>query len=85
VSIDTDPERARTHAQRQGWNHLDQHWSGEKAGVGFDAPATRALVVNGVPEAVLIGADGRVLWRGHPMAKAEGRTLEARINEALKK
>jgi RNA polymerase sigma factor (sigma-70 family) len=85
VSIDDGLDRARSHAQRRGWNQVDHHWTGGKTGTGWDAPAARAFGVNGVPEAVLIGSDGRILWRGHPMATEGGRSLEARINEALKK
>jgi len=70
---------------RQKWNHLDQHWADEKTGVEFAAPVARAFGVSGVPEAVLIGAGGRILWRGHPSGKAGGRSFESRINDALKK
>jgi RNA polymerase sigma factor (sigma-70 family) len=85
VSIDDEPARVRTHALRRGWNQLDHHWTGEKKAVGWDAPAARAFVVHGVPETILIGSDGRILWRCHPMATEGGRSLEARINEALTK
>lgn len=85
VSIDIDPARARSHALRAGWTNLNQHWTGEKKSVGWDSPAARAFVVNGVPEAVLIGPDGRIIWRGHPLGKAEASSLESRINDALKK
>jgi hypothetical protein len=71
--------------QRLGWTRLDHHWTGGKAGVGFDAPAARAFVVNGVPEAVLIGPDGRILWRAPPLGWGGAGSLESRINEALKK
>jgi len=56
-----------------------------KADVEFDAPAARAFVVNGVPEAVLIGPDGHILWRGHPQGEAGSGSLESRINDSLKK
>ncbi len=85
VSIDDEPGRPRSHVQRLGWGRLDHHWTGGKAGVGFDAPAARAFLVNGVPEAVLIGPDGRILWRGHPLGRGGASSLESRINEALKK
>jgi hypothetical protein len=85
VSIDDGPDRLRPHARRRGWNHLDQHWTGDKKDVGFEARAARAFGVNGVPEAVLIGRDGRILWRGHPLESAGERSLESRISEALKK
>jgi thiol-disulfide isomerase/thioredoxin len=85
VSIDAEQGLVRPHALRRGWTHLEHFWTGEKTGVEFDSPAARAFVVNGVPEAILIGADGRILWRGHPVEKAGTQCLESRINEALKK
>jgi hypothetical protein len=48
------------------------------------AGAVKAFVISGVPTAVLIGRDGRILWRGHPMEKSEGAELTQRIDEALK-
>jgi hypothetical protein len=85
VSIDDNSARVRPHALRRGWTDLDQHWAGKEKSVGFDSPAARAFVVNGVPEAVLIGPDGRILWRGHPTPGAGEPGLASRINEALHK
>jgi hypothetical protein len=51
----------------------------------FDAPAARAFVVWGVPHALLIGPDGRILWRGHPLNNAGGQNLQSRIEAELKK
>ena len=64
VSIDTEPARVRPHAARQGWSQIDLYWTGDRSAHDFEAPAARAFGVNGVPEAILIGANGRLLWRG---------------------
>ncbi len=81
VSIDATPEQARRHTLRRGWDRLDHHWTGAGADLEFDAPVARAFGVSGVPEAVLIGPDGRILWRGHPMAGEP--ELAARIEAVL--
>ena len=45
--------------------------------------AYAAFVVSGVPEAILIGRDGRILWRGHPADNSAGQDLRSRIETAL--
>ncbi len=84
VGLDAESARVRSHVQQRGWTGLDHFWSGGEGGGDFEAPAARAFVVSGVPEAVLIGPDGRVLWRGHPLDKSGGQDLKARIEGALK-
>jgi thiol-disulfide isomerase/thioredoxin len=85
VSIDATADRVRMHVQRRGWSRLDHFWTADRTEVGFDATAARAFGVFGVPEAILIGPDGRILWRGHPMSKSGGQDLEARIQSELRK
>lgn len=85
VSIDATVERVQRHVRRRGWDRLDHFWTGDKTGDGWDAPAARAFVVFGVPQAILIGADGRILWRGHPLAKSGGQDLRSRIESELMK
>jgi beta-lactamase regulating signal transducer with metallopeptidase domain/thiol-disulfide isomerase/thioredoxin len=84
VSIDSEQGRVKSHVQQRGWNGLEHYWSGGSNGGDFEAPAARAFVVNGVPEAVIIGRDGRLLWRGHPLDKSDGKDLKSRIEDALK-
>ena len=84
VSIDSGPARVRSHVQQRGWTDLEHLWSGSKNGDDFSAPAARAFAVNGVPEAVLIGRDGRIIWRGHPRDQTDGVDLKARVEQALK-
>jgi thiol-disulfide isomerase/thioredoxin len=85
VSIDAAVTRVRPHALRRGWSSLEQYGAGQGTEAGFDAPAARAFGVFGVPEAILIGPDGRILWRGHPLDKSGGKDLQSRIEDALKK
>lgn len=84
VSIDSEPARVKSHVQQRGWTGLEHFWSGGSSDSDFEAPAARAFVVSGVPEAVLISPAGRILWRGHPMDKSDGSDLESRIEGALK-
>jgi RNA polymerase sigma factor (sigma-70 family) len=85
VSIDASLERVKPHVLRRGWNRLDHFWTGDGAAGDFDAPAARAFVVFGVPEAILIGPDGRILWRGHPLSNSGGLDLKSRIESAVAK
>ncbi len=79
ASIDTSTERVKTHVSRRGWNRLDHFWTGDGMAVGFDAPAARAFGVFGVPETILIGPDGKIIWRGHPLDTSGGQDLRSRI------
>jgi hypothetical protein len=87
VSIDASPERVKSHVARRGWDRLEHYWAGASAGTDsdFDAPAARAFVVSGVPETIVIGPDGRILWRGHPLDNTGGQNLRSRIESELKK
>jgi hypothetical protein len=62
---------------------LEHSWGGKDAVSDFDAPAARAFAVSGVPHAILIGPDGRIFWRGHPLDKTGGQDLKARIEAKL--
>jgi RNA polymerase sigma factor (sigma-70 family) len=80
VSIDATRERVQRHVTSRGWDRLDHFWTGDKTNTGWNAPAARAFGVFGVPQAILIGGDGRILWRGHPQDN-----LQSRIEAALAK
>ena len=84
LSIDEKPELVTRHVARNKWTHLKHFWAGPSEINAFDAPAAKLFVVDGVPTAFLIAPDGRILWRGDPLAKVGGKTLEDRIEEALK-
>jgi thiol-disulfide isomerase/thioredoxin len=85
VSIDAALDRVKLHILRRGWTRLDHFWTGRGGDVEFEAPAARAFGVFGVPEAILIDRDGRIVWRGHPLGKSEGQDLRSRIEAELKK
>jgi len=84
VSIDGEQAQAKSHIQSRSWTGLDHFWTGGSNGDGFDAPAARSFVVSGVPEAILIGPDGRIRWRGHPLEQFSGKNLNVLIDDALK-
>jgi thiol-disulfide isomerase/thioredoxin len=85
LSIDEKPEMVAHHLAKNAWTHLDHYWAGPNKINGFDAPAAKLFVVDAVPTCFLIAPDGRILWRGHPIAKFGGKQLEERIEEALKR
>lgn len=82
LSIDDRPEQVARHIAQRGWSHLDHYWAGTGEVNGFDAAAARAFVISGVPTTILIGRDGRILWRGHPLVRSNGKDLATRIEEA---
>ncbi|HWB13058.1 MAG TPA: M56 family metallopeptidase [Pirellulales bacterium] len=84
VSIDSEQTRVRSHVHEREWTGLDHFWSGGPEGADFESPAARAFVVSGVPQSVLIGTDGRILWRGHPLDQTDGLDVKSRIERALK-
>jgi thiol-disulfide isomerase/thioredoxin len=83
LSIDEKPELVTRHLAKNKWTHLEHFWAGPNE-ISFDAPAAKLFVVDGVPTSFLIAPDGRILWRGEPLAKVGGKTLADRIEEALK-
>ena len=85
VSIDDKLERARLFVDKAGWNKLNNCWTGGEGASGFEAPAVKAFQIQGVPESILIGPDGRILWRGHPLNSNDGLSLESRIEKACLK
>lgn len=84
ISIDSAQARVRSHVRDRAWTGVAHFWSGGSEGADFDSPAARAFVVDRVPEAVLIGRDGRILWRGHPLNSVDGSDVKSRIDQALK-
>jgi hypothetical protein len=83
LSIDEQPEVVSQHVKQRALDQVDHYWSGAQRATGWDAPAFRALVGEAVPELFIIDRDGRILWRGHPVAQSQGKDVAARIEEAL--
>lgn len=79
ISIDNEIGMVNPHLEGKGWTHLPQYWTGIEGEVGFGAPAPKKYVVRGIPDAMLIDAEGKIVWRGHPMSV----DLAAKINEIL--
>lgn len=84
VSIDGNRDRVHSHVQSRGWKYLNHFWAGTNEQYDFEAAAARKFVVSGVPQAILIGPDGRIRWRGHPLEQSSGMNLESLINDALR-
>jgi thiol-disulfide isomerase/thioredoxin len=84
INIDANSDRVKSHVRLRGWDCLEHYWGGKSTDSDFDAPAARAFLVSGVPHAILIGPDGRILWRGHPLDPTGGQNLKSRIGAALK-
>jgi len=85
LSIDEHPETVSRHVKQRAWDQVDHYWSGSQGATGWDAPAMRALVGQAVPEVLIVDRDGRILWRGHPVATSEGNDVANRIKEALER
>lgn len=84
LSIDAQPELVTHHITERGWTHLGHYWAGEKPKPGWDSGPVRAFVLSGVPTTILIGRDGRIVWRGDPLDRVAGKDLETRLEEAAK-
>ncbi len=82
ISIDDQAGLVTPHLKKQGWTHLDHYWAGDEESDGFKGAAARKFVVTQVPTAMLIDRDGRILWRGDPTEKVDGKDLESRLVEA---
>ena len=85
ISVDSEQSRVTLHVQQRGWTGLEHFWSGGDGGGDFESTAARAFGVHGIPEAVMISPDGRILWRGHPLTPIDGKDIKSRIGEALEK
>jgi thiol-disulfide isomerase/thioredoxin len=83
ISIDEQPELVTRHLAKRGWMHLTHYWSGPSRINGFQSPAARLFVVDGVPTSFLIAPDGRILWRGSPNAEPGEKSMKDRIEETL--
>ena len=83
VSIDGNRDRVHSHVHSRSWTNLVHYWTGTSDQQDFEALAARQFVLSGVPEAILIGPDGRIRWRGHPLEKFSGKSIESLINDAL--
>jgi thiol-disulfide isomerase/thioredoxin len=81
LSIDERPEAVARHVKPRQWDQVDHYWTGADGAMGADSPACRALVIQGVPELLIIDRHGRISWIGHP----EGTDVASRIQGALER
>lgn len=84
VSIDDEITDAARHVQSRGWNGLEHYWTGEGENVGFQSPAAKALVLEGVPSMVIIDRDSKIAWIGNPWQWKDPASLAKRIESLLK-
>jgi thiol-disulfide isomerase/thioredoxin len=82
ISIDDQAGLVTPHLKKQGWTHLDHYWAGNEEPDGFKGAAARKFVITDVPTTILIDRGGRIVWRGDPTEKVDGKDLETRIVEA---
>lgn len=80
VSIDDTPEIVRHYVLRRGWTSIRHVWTGAKGETGFESPGAKVFGINGVPTALLVAPDGRIVWRGHP----KDANPETQIDELLR-
>ncbi|WP_397568107.1 thioredoxin-like domain-containing protein [Schlesneria sp. T3-172] len=83
LNVDDNQGVVNKHIAANGWTQLDHYWAGEDGVGDVETPAVKAFVVSSFPTALLIGADGRILWRGSP-AREDNISIESRIEAALK-
>ncbi len=80
ASIDSRSEIVTRYAEQRGWTHVRHCWAGDETGEAFDSKAARAFGLRGVPTALLIDPQGRIVWKGHPRSA----DCESQINVLLK-
>jgi thiol-disulfide isomerase/thioredoxin len=69
ASIDESKATVQKHVKKNGWESVRQMWCAGPDGTGgWESPQPRAYGVRGVPTALLINQEGRIVWRGHPHA-----------------
>lgn len=65
VSIDEQVETVRQQVAEKGWSMICQLWSGQGK-PGFESDAAQSFGISGVPVALLLDKQRRILWRGNP-------------------
>jgi len=72
ISVDDDPKAAMERLDSKGWTHTETMIDrplpdGESDGIAFPMHTSSRFGVSGVPTCILIDAQGRIVFRGHPM------------------
>ena len=68
-SIDRCTQGVQDHVQDKGWTQVRQLWC-RKDGVSLQSSAAQTYGIKHIPTALLVGADRRIEWRGHPEIRA---------------
>lgn len=79
ASIDDHPETVRSYVKQHGWTHIRHLWAGDESNVSFESKVVETFGLRSVPTAMLINANGRIVWRGHP----KDAVVETQIRELL--
>lgn len=66
ASIDDRRETVQAYVKQHGWTDVRHLWAGNESDASFQSKAAETFGLRGVPTAMLIDADGRIVWRGHP-------------------
>lgn len=66
ASIDDRPDVVRSYIEQRGWTHVRHLWAGDDSNRSFESTAAETFGLRSVPTAMLIDAEGRIVWRGHP-------------------
>ncbi|MFN7891329.1 MAG: TlpA family protein disulfide reductase, partial [Pirellula sp.] len=84
VTIARSRKEAKLKVLTYRWRNLEHYWVSTNGTKDFEAVAIREFGITDVPEAILIGPDGRIVWRGHPLEKFSGKSIESLINDTLR-
>ena len=82
ASIDPGMDAVRRRVAEKKWHDVHHAWCPPPPGEeesGWQAPAAQAFAVTGIPTAVLIDREGRIVWTGHP----HGFDVEKEIDKLL--
>lgn len=81
VNVNENPADVIEKFSKQfGWRSFSHMYGGDKDANDWDAPILKQLQASGIPLAILIDADGTMIWRGHP----ESIDVDQKIDAALK-
>lgn len=77
-SIDEEMKTVTDHVKNKGWTGLPQGWA-SSGGPGWKSQAASDYGISGVPTALLVGKDGKILKRGHPAGMEIEKLIDAEL------
>jgi len=82
VNVNEQPaETIKKYTAIYGWKSFEHLYGGDKGRFDVKAPALKQLQINGIPHAMILGADGKMIWRGHPESIDVGEAIERALKE----